>query len=124
MKIFFKILGLAFVVLLTPLVLSVGYSFIKHELTKDCSQIVDTDMATRTIEKFLRRPAMSSVMTGLKPSVIEIAEIGSFSDNQRPDERAYKFRIEGAQPEAWAHARVDPCGLVDISGITTGKNGR
>lgn len=110
-------------VLLAPLVLVVGIAAVEvFVIGRDCSRVVDREMAVETIEAYLRKPTAVDLPSGVQPKVVEIDEIGNFSDDPGPNERAYKFRLAGAQGRNRPIARVNSCGGLDLAGDLSGAS--
>lgn len=109
-------------VLLAPVALVVGIAAVEvFVIGHDCSRVVDREMAIETIEAVLRKPSSEAVLRGAQPKVVEIEEIGNFSDDPGPNERAYKFRLAGAQGRNWPIARVNSCGGLNLAGALSGN---
>jgi hypothetical protein len=110
-------------VLLGPLLLVIVIAAVDvFIIGRDCSRVVDREMAIETIETSLRKPSASAVLRGAQPKVVEIEEIGNFAATKEPGERAYKFRLAGAQGRNWALARVNTCGGLEIAGDLSGAS--
>jgi hypothetical protein len=104
-------------VLLGPLLLVIVIAAVDvFIIGRDCSRVVDREMAIETIKALLRKPSSEAVLRGAQPKVVQIEEIGNFSDDKGPDERTYKFRFAGARGRDWPIARVNSCGGLDLAG--------
>jgi hypothetical protein len=90
----------------------------------NCAEVVSPEVAKAKVESYLREPRASAVLNNKIPIVGEIYEFGETSDNARPDERSYKFRLVGAKEDEWGIVTLDGCGFYEMSGNFSGKGSR
>jgi hypothetical protein len=105
-----------------PIVLLFGYVAVKMTFFPEpCRPYVDRAFAISTIETRLKKPGASGALKGAKPSISQIEEIENFAQDKLPGQKAYKFRLVGANTWNWPLAIVDPCGGLYLTGNLSGN---
>jgi len=108
--------------LFAPILLAFSYILVKQTyFPKPCRSYVDTEFAVATIEADLKRVRSLALREGVRAKVVEIEEVGNFSDNKGPDERAYLYRLQGVRGSALPLVRVDACGRLEFAGDPSGN---
>jgi hypothetical protein len=108
--------------LFAPILLAFIYIFVEETyFPKPCRSYVDTEFAVAIIEADLKKMTSIALREGVRAKVVEIEEVGNFSDNKGPDERAYRYRLQGVRGSALPLVRVDACGRLEFAGDPSGN---